>query len=604
MSLFSELKRRNVIRVAIAYLASSWLLITVADTVFPAFGLPDWGLNLLMIACALGFLPALVVSWIYVLTPEGLVRDEPIARSSASRLDITTIFLFMAVLAFITIEYFFLDAGPQKQILTPAGTVDEAAYPQAHYPSNSIAVLPFVNMSDDTSNEYFSDGISEELIHLLARVRGLSVISRSSAFFFKGKEFNIPTVAEKLNVAHVLEGSVRKSGNRIRITVQLIDTRSDIHLWSKTYDRKLDDILVVQGEIADMVVGQLKLTLLGELPTVKQINTEAYTLYLQARYVGREYSAHGFERSNVLYEQALAIDPDYAAARSGLATNYTNQVANGLLPLEEGISLARASATKALESDPNYAPAHANLGWLAYGYDNDVTQAARHYERALELDPVNTYIIRSAATLLNSINRVDEAISLGEYFTAHDPATASGHTNLGSSYLRAGRWNEAIASYQTSLQLSPDYIGAHYRIGVALLLKGDAAAALETFSREIDEEYRVKGSALALYALGREEEFQAGLAELVNRWGDNWPSEVAHVFAYIGDADSAFQWLDKAVRQKEEGLIEQVFYPLYQGLHADQRWELFLKNLGCSSEQLNAIEFRVTLPYGSVKPGK
>jgi len=598
MSLYSELRRRNVIRVAIAYLAASLLLVEVADAVFPFFGIPDWGVHLLAITCTLGFLPALIISWNYALTAGGLVRDVPIARSSAKRLDIIIVCLIVGVLAFIVAGHFWLDIKPMERNTTSTAIVDRAAQSQPQYPHNSIAVLPFVNMSDDAANDYFSDGISEELLHLLARVPTLSVISRSSAFSFKGKDFNIRTVAEKLNVAHVLEGSVRKSGNQVRITAQLIDTQSDTHLWSGTYDRRLDDIFVIQDEIAAMVVGQLKLALLGEAPTSEQINFEAYTLYLQARYVGREYSTEGFERSNTLYEQALALDPEYAAAWSGLATNYTNQAANGLLPLEQGMALARSAAGKALAINPSYAPAHANLGWLAYGYNNDLTQAARHYEQALELDPTNTYIIRSAATLLNSLNRLEEAISLGEYFTVRDPATASGYTNLGTSYLRAGRWDEAIASHQTSLRLSPDYIGAHYRIGVALLLKGDTVAALDAFTREVDEEYQVKGMALALHALGRKEAFEAKHAELIDKWGDEWPSEVAHVFAYIGDVDNAFLWLDQAISQKEEGLLEQILDPLYQGLHADPRWGIFLKRLGCSPGQLSAIEFKVTLPKG------
>jgi TolB-like protein/Tfp pilus assembly protein PilF len=520
-------------------------------------GVPDWGVDLLAITCALGFLPALIMSWNYALTPGGLIRDAPIARSSAKRLDIIIACLVVGVLAFIVAGHFWLDIKPVGQKSVSTTIVDPAALTQPQYPHNSIAVLPFVNMSDDAANEYFSDGISEELLHLLTRVPNLNVISRSSAFSFKGKDINIRKVAEKLNVAHVLEGSVRKSGNQVRITAQLIDARSDSHLWSDTYDRTLDDIFAIQDDIAAIVVEQLKLALLHGVPTSEQINTRAYTLYLQARYIGREYSTEGFKRSNTLYEQALAIDPDYAAAWSGLATNYTNQAANGLLPLEQGKALARSAAEKALAINPNYAPAHANLGWLAYGYDNDLSQAARHYERALELDPANTYIIRSAATLLNSLNRLDEAISLGEYFTVRDPATASGFTNLGTSYLRAGRRNEAIASYQTSLRLSPDYLGANYRIGVALLLKGDAAAALDAFTREVDEEYQVKGMALALHALGRTQEFEARHAELIDKWGDEWPSEVAHVFAYVGDSDNIGPTLSGHTHRPPMGVISE-----------------------------------------------
>jgi TolB-like protein/lipoprotein NlpI len=599
MSLYNELKRRNVIRVAIAYLVVSWLLVEVAKVVFPELGIPESGIRVLMIVCLIGFLPALVLSWVYELTPDGLVRDTPVARSSVKRLDIIAACLVVAALAFVIVDkvWFSEEQEPSAAQFTSQDTQNQGpGSALQQYPPNSIAVLPFVNMSEDAGNEYFSDGVSEELLNLLAQVHELRVISRSSAFSFKGKDFDIPTVAEKLNVAHVLEGSVRKSGNQVRITAQLIDTRSDSHLWSATYDRTLDNIFEIQDEIAVMVVEQLKVTLLDDAPRSEQVSTDAYTLFLQARYVGRQYSADGFERSNAFYERALAIDPDYAAAWSGLATNYTNQAANGLLSTEEGISLAREAAANALASNPDYAPAHANLGWISYGYDNDVTQAAKHFERALELDPANTYIIRVAATLLNGLNRLDEAISLGEYFTARDPAVASGFTNLGSSYLRAGRWDEAIASNRTALQLSPDYLGAHYRIGMALLFKGEAGAALEAFTRETDEEYQVKGQAVALFALGKEQEFQARLTELIERWGDEWPSEVAHVFAYTGNADGAFQWLEKAIQQREEGMIEQIMHPLYWGIHEDPRWLSTLESIGVSPAQLAAVEFKVSVP--------
>jgi len=588
-----------VIRVAIAYFVIACVLIAISFVLFPFLGVPDWGTRLLPAVCALGFPVALALSWIYERTSGGMVRNAPISRSSAKRLDVILFGVTVTVLSLAVASHFWSTAGSGEQDGLPQVLPDEAIQSQVRYPDNSIAVLPFVNMSDDADNEYFSDGISEELLNLLARVRELRVISRSSAFSFKGKEVDIPTVAQKLNVAHVLEGSVRKSGNRVRITAQLIDVASDSHLWSGTYDREMGDIFAIQDEIAASVVAELKVRLLGTAPTSEEINPEAYTLYLQARHLGRQYSAESMEHSNALYQQIVDIEHDYVPAWSGLSTNYLNQAANGLLSSEEGFDLARSAAEKALAIDPGYAPVHVNLGWIAYGYNNDAAQAARHYERALELDPANIYAIRSAATLLNSINRPEEAVMLGQYFTARDPLTASGHTNLGSSYLLVHRWDEAIASYQATLKLSPGYIGAYYRIGVALLLKGDTVAALDAFSHEKDEEYQVKGKAMALHDLGRHEEFEAKLAELITRWGSDWPSEVAHVFAYIGDADNAFQWLNQAIEQNEEGLIEQIFHPFYDAIHKDPRWDAVLRRMGCSPEQLDAIQFNVILPEES-----
>lgn len=601
MSLYGELKRRNVIRVAVAYLAGAGLLTGLAGMAFAYFGWPAVNIRYLLVVLVLGFLPALMIAWSYVMTPQGLIRDATVARSSARRIDVITICLVVVMVVIIAIlriwSAFDSVAEPAVQaVATPDTVAQQGQMTAPVYPANSIAVMPFVNMSDDASNEYFSDGISEELLNLLAMVRELRVISRSSAFSFKGKDFDIPTIAAQLNVAHVLEGSVRKAGERVRITVQLIDARTDTHLWSDTYERELHDIFAIQDDIASTVVEQLKVELLGEAPTSKQVDAQAYTLYLQARYLGRQYNAESLQRSNDLYFQALAIDGDIAAAWSGLATNYTNQAMNGLLPMKEGFPRARLAAEKALAIDPDFAPAHANLGWVAYGYENDVAAAARHYQRALVLDPTNTYILRSAAVLLSSLDRLDEAITLMEQVATLDPLVASGHHNLGLAYFRARRWDEAIASNRAVLRLSPDYIGAQYYIGAALLFKDEAEAALECFTRERDEEYRVKGSALAMHMLGREQESQARLTELEQRWGNEWPSEVAQAYAYTGDVEMAFQWLGRAVAQNEEGLSEQFLHPFYTSLHNDPRWADFLQRVGSSPAQLEAIEFDVELP--------
>ena len=230
---------------------------------------------------------------------------------------------------------------------------------------NSIAVLPFVNMSEDKANEYFSDGISEELLNLLAKIPQLQVTARTSSFSFKGKEVAIPEIARTLHVANVLEGSVRKAGNSVRITAQLIKAGTDTHLWSQTYDRKLDDIFAIQDEIAADVVKQLKVTLLGAAPKARTTDPEAYALYLQAVQLGRQITAEAFQQSDALYRKVLAIDPRYAPAWNGLARNFTNETGQGLLSSKEGYAQAREAATKALAIDPDYAPAHASLGYIA-----------------------------------------------------------------------------------------------------------------------------------------------------------------------------------------------------------------------------------------------
>src|SRR5438477_725761 len=265
-------------------------------------------------------------------------------------------------------------------------------------PEKSIAVLPFVDMSAGKDQEYFSDGISEELLNLLAKIPQLQVTARTSSFAFKGKETGIPEIARTLHVAHVLEGSVRKAGNSVRITAQLIKAGTDTHLWSQTYDRKLDDIFAIQDEIAADVVKQLKVTLLGAAPKARATDPEAYALYLQAVQLGRQFTAEPFQQSDALYRKVLATDPRYAPAWDGLATNLANEAGQGLMPSKEGYAQAREADLNALAIAPDYAPAHAGLGWIAMDGDNDLAGAAQHFRRALALDPADLDVLRNSVS--------------------------------------------------------------------------------------------------------------------------------------------------------------------------------------------------------------
>src|SRR5436190_15215949 len=463
-------------------------------------------------------------------------------------------------------------------------------------PEKSIAVLPFVNMSEDKANEYFSDGISEELLNLLAKIPQLQVTARTSSFSFKGKETGIPEIARTLHVAHVLEGSVRKAGNSVRITAQLIRTGTDTHLWSQTYDRKLDDIFAIQDEIAADVVKQLKVTLLGAAPKARTTDPEAYALYLQAVQLGRPFTAEAFQQSDALYRKVLAIDPRYVPAWYGLARNFASETGQGLLSNKEGYAQAREAAVKALAIDPDYAPAHAQLGWIEMYGDNDLAGAAQHLERALALDPVDLSVLTTSATLLQSLGRLDEALALEEAAIRRDPVSVTALFNLGYHQRMAGRLDAAIASFRTVLSLSPGNGGAHCQLGVALLLKGDAKGALAEIEQERSESYKMIGLPMGYNALGRKAESDAALAALITKYEKDAPSNIASVYAYCGEADKAFVWLDKAVEYGDGGLGEIVTDNLFDKIHADPRWLAFLRKIGKAPEQLAKIEFKVTLP--------
>jgi len=605
MSLYNELKRRNVFRVAIAYLAGAWLLTEVAGTLFPAFGIPDWGVRFVVIVFALGFVPALIVSWAYELTPEGVkrekdvVRDASITQLTAKRLDGITIGLIVVALAFILADRLWLSPRLAEQLVVPAAVATDnvqTSEPELQYPPNSIAVLPFVNMSDDAANEYFSDGISEELLNLLTKIPELRVIARTSSFVYKGKDVNIADIADQLNVGHVLEGSVRKSGNQVRITAQLIRASDSSHLWSDTYDRTLDSIFAIQDEIAMAVVEQLKVTLLGAAPTVKETNPEAYALYLQARQVSRQDTREAYEQSIALYQQALVIAPDFAAAWVGQATNHFQAGYFGQQPYDEAFTSAREATDKALAVDPENALAHALLGGIALLYDGDLDAAARHFQHSLELEPANPDIISMAAFLVANLGRLDGAIALREYVVSRDPVNPRGYFNLGDAYLFARRLDEAIASLRTALTLSPEYVSSQYRIGVALLSKDEPEAALAAMQQESVEAYHLFGLSMAYHALGQGAESDAALAELVENYEQIAAYNIAYVLAFRGEADRAFVWLDKAVEYKDSGLSRVPVEILFSNIHTDRRWLPFLESIGKSPEQLAAIEFEVTLP--------
>ena len=463
----------------------------------------------------------------------------------------------------------------------------------AAVPEKSIAVLPFVNMSEDKTNESFSDGISEELLNLLAKVPQLQVAARTSSFSFKGKGLEIPEIARQLHVANVLEGSVRRSGDHLRITAQLVRAAEGYHLWSETYDRKMDDIFKIQDEIAVEVVKELKVKLLGAAPKLRTTDPKAYALFLQGRELGRQMNAEAFAKSDALIRQVLEIDPRYAPAWSELATNFTHKYSMGLLSSQEGYARTREAAERALAIDPDYAPAHARLGTIAM-YENDVAGAARHYQRALGLDPTDVIVLGNATGLLNSLGRPDEALVLQETVVRRDPVNPQVLYNLGLFQRDAGRYDAAIASFRTVLGLSPGRGGARAQLGIALVEKGDAAAALAEIEQEKSEVLRMIGLPLVYCALGRKADAAAAIEAVIAKYEKDWAYNIAYLYAFCGDADKAFEWLDKAVAYHDGGLSEIVTEKLFDKIRSDPRWLPFLRKIGKAPDQLAKIEFKVT----------
>jgi TolB-like protein/class 3 adenylate cyclase len=460
----------------------------------------------------------------------------------------------------------------------------------------SIAVLPFVNLGRDEENEYFADGLADELLNVLAKIRGLRVASRTSAFFFKGKDVDLPTVARKLNVATVLEGSVRRSGQRVRITAQLIDAASDVHLWSEIYDRTLDDIFAVQSDIANAVVSELRGALLGEHPATRTSDDviaevqaaargrshdpEAYRLYLQGRFYVFRITEADVARGVGFFRQALDRDPAFAIAWAGLSRAYHEQAGRGWKPVAEGMEQARAAARTALELDPELPEGHIALGWVLADYDWDWEKAKTELDRARALAPGDGDVQRASASLAMQLGRLGEAIEFARRAVALDPLSKPAHVVLGDCCMRAGRLDDAVASLQIALDLAPNAGITHYILSCARLLQGRADDALAEAEREAIPYLRWLCVALAQHTRGDAAASDAALRRLIDEGGPAVSFQIAAAHAWRGEVDAAFTWLERAYRERDPGLGESVAYPLLRALHDDPRWLALMRKMG------------------------
>ena len=579
-SVWGELKRRNVVRVAVAYAIAAWLLIEITATTFPILKLPDWSVTLVTVLVLIGFPLALILAWAFELTPEGIKKEKDVDRSESvthltgRKLD----FVIIGVLA-IAVAYFVVEKFIWPDELAPESQVDASiTVPQEI--DKSIAVLPFVNMSDDAGNEYFSDGISEEILNLLAKVPEMRVTSRSSAFSFKGQNVDIPTIAARLNVAHVLEGSVRKFGSQLRITAQLIEVATDTHLWSATYDRELENIFAIQDEIAAAVVDALKITLLGKEPKAIETNPEAYALYLQGRYLNNQRTDVSYTQAERLLKQALEIDSGFAPAWAELGNVYNNQANEGARLFDEGHELARDTIQQALAINPQYGRAYAGLAMVEMFYDWDFTAAEQNMQRALALNPGDAFILHVAGWLNENLGRIDDAIDLMQQSIALDPVSPGSHRRLGSMLYRAHRLEEATDSLKMALSLSPGLDRAQVYIGRVLLAQGDASGALVAMEQVADEFWHLFGTAIVQHVLGDTGASDAALQEMIEKWAAESAYQIAYVYAFRGEIDHAFDWLDQAYDKRDPGLAQMLLEPLFANLHDDPRWTAFLDKMG------------------------
>ena len=481
MNLFRELKRRNVFRVVLAYLVLGWLVLQVADVLVDALELPVIWSKAVVALLLIGFIPTVVFSWVYELTPEGLKKESEIATGqsitghTAKKLNHVIVFLLVVAIGLFVYDRFIMDAatGPGESTAREVMT----AAPGEERPS--LAVLAFENMSADADNEYFADGISEEILNLLADVKGMAVASRTSAFAFKGKELPIPEIAAALKVRYVLEGSVRKSGEQIRVTAQLIDAATDRHLWSETFDRALRDVFTIQDEIAAAIGGALQIELLGdagEAVRSDSIDPDVYNRFLEARFLLRKRNAESVDAGNRLLIDVVAAEPQFAGAHVLLGEAYLiNNALTDLVGEDFLLKLANMHASLAHEIDPNLGGIEMILGNIAQ--KKEPLKALGHYQRAIELEPMEPRPYHWRGMLYNTLGYGDRCLIDLERALELDPQNPNVHFALASCLMVSGDWDRAVEIATQGATLGNP--GGYWLTVNARHQQGDIEAALQ-----------------------------------------------------------------------------------------------------------------------------
>ena len=617
-----ELKRRNVGRVAILYLVIGYLILEVFGVFVHLLELPAWIGRSVVLLMVIGFPIALLVAWIYEITPDGLKPTEEVApqqsirHQTGKRLDRAIIAALAIALGYFVVDKFWLARHAEEHVAA-AGRAEQAA-PPVQLPATpataisdkSVAVLPFLDMSEKKDQEYFSDGLSEELIDMLVKVPDLRVPARTSSFYFKNRSEDIPTIARRLMVAHVLEGSVRKAGNHLRITAQLVRADNGYHLWSETYDRKVDDIFKVQDEIAAAVVAALKLTLIGKTVarTTGTSNVEAYNLYLQARAIEKhDDSRAGTERALEYLSQALAADPHYAAAwarrsmlladlnfhltRMPAGSNLASRTADEVRKAAEAgaaatkaLAQAHDAVNEALRLDPGLPEAHLAAARLVLGWDGNRLAAEQHVSKAVELDPRDAFALSFAARLAAQRGDFAQALIAAKQAIDADPADPQRYDVQAVIYYYMGNYSEALASARKEWELAPALSGRHWFQAQVLFASGQVAAGLAEL--DLDPDSRTAyclgcGFRVMMYdALGRKAEAQAALDKLKREHADDGAYEFARIYAERGQLDLAFEYFERAVAIHDESLQWLKFDPLLKNVQSDPRFKTLLHKIG------------------------
>jgi TolB-like protein len=573
---FAELKRRNVYKVAVAYAVVAWLLIQAASILFPTFEAPGWVMKVFVAVVAAGFPIALILAWAFELTPEGLKRTE-FAGEPPTKAPHNRVWIYVVTIGgAISIGLFFL--GRYTVTSKQSGSVEA--------PAKSIAVLPLVNTSGDPGNDYFSDGLSEELIAVLAKIPGLKIIGRSSSFLFKGKSDDSRTIGEKLGVTNLLEGSVRKQGDRVRIVAELINATDGRTLWSETYDRELKDVFAVQSEIATAVTEQLKIKLLGA-PAKSDAapsnnNLAAYNALQQGTFYFRLGTEEGTRKATEFYGEAIRLDSRYALAYAQLSAAWRQLAATWLgggAEANEAYAKARNAAQTALSLAPDLAAAHEALGFVLVTPDLDFAAAEAEFRKAEKLAPADAGPKFALSFVFAVQGRLAEAENIMRQTLALDPLGVTRYLNLARILIAGGRYDEAEAALRKAIELQPAAARLHAYLTTLDILRGNAAAALQDAQLEPKGFWQYYALALAQQAQSDHATADAALQTLIDNDAVSGPFQIATVYGLRKEPDKMFEWLERAYTEHDPGLTQLLGTPFILNYRNDPRFAALCQKL-------------------------
>jgi adenylate cyclase len=577
---FAELKRRNVYKVAIAYGVVAWLLMQIASQIFPFFEIPNWAVRLVVLLLVIGFPVAIILAWAFELTPEGLKRtevaDELPRKSEQKRAWIYVVIIAGAVAAGL---FFFGRYTSSKR--------------GAEMSEKSIAVLPFENRSEDKANAYFAEGVQDEILTRLSKIADLKVTSHTSTQHYKSVPENLAEIAKQLGVAHILEGSVQKSGDAVRVNVQLIKAANNSHVWAETFDRKLTDIFSVESDVAKAIADQLRAHITRQEEQVIAAkptkNIEAYDAYLRGRYFWNKRTSDGIKHAIEHFQQSIERDPDFALGHAGLADSYIALTFYNFAAPHETMPKAKESAIKALALDNTLAEAHASLAHILMNYDWNWSAAEKEFKRSIELKPdYATAHEWYAIHYLTATGRLEEAVQEMKKALELEPASLVMNTFMGATLYYAGRYDEAIDQCRRTIEMDPNFTVAHWHLGLAYEQKQVLDAATEEFKKAISLS---EGSPLMKAALGRayaksqkKHEANEILNELNELSKQHYVSayEVATIYVALGNNEQVFQLLEEAYAEHSFHLVYLNVSPQFKPVSSDRRFQNLVQRIGLS----------------------